>query len=176
MGRSNEEAVQALLDTWVINNNNCKEAWRLQKKAEAAQRADQQRLLDEQAVQERQQREEEVEQERVQAEKKKPKINDFDESRAIDDTITPNPSPYAINKLTNFNYIELYYFTKVDRELSWSQFGVAKNKYLHQIAKLKWPLKHIEALTTFSFNLKIHDYHNKSRDDEALLSYTCHSR
>lgn len=64
----------------------------------------------------------------------------------------------------------------LDRELSWSQFGVAKNNYLHQIAKLKWPPKHIEALTTYFFNLEIHDYCNKSRGDEALLSYACHSR
>ena len=112
VGWSNKEAVQALSDTWIINNNNHKEAWCLQEEAEVAQRADQQRLLDEQAAQERQQREEEAEQERVQAEKKKPKINDFNESRAINDTITPNPSPYPINKLTNFNYVELYYFTK----------------------------------------------------------------
>ena len=64
----------------------------------------------------------------------------------------------------------------LDRKLSWSQFGVAKNNYLHQIAKLKWPPKHIEALTTYFFNLEIHDYCNKSRGDEALLSYACHSR
>lgn len=77
-----------------------------------AHRAEQQRLRDEQAVKERLRREEEAEQERIQVKKKKPKINDFDESKAINDTITPNPSPYAINKLSNFDYAELYYFTK----------------------------------------------------------------
>lgn len=77
-----------------------------------AHRAEQQRLRDEQAVQERLWREEEAEQERIQVKKKKPKINDFDKSKAINDTITPNPSPYAINKLSNFDYAELYYFTK----------------------------------------------------------------
>ena len=217
-GRSNEEAIQSLTDTWVTNNNNRKEIWRLQEEAEAAQRAEQQRLRDEQAEQERLRREEEAEQERIQAEKKKPKINDFDESKAIDDTITPNPSPYAINKLSNFDYVELYYFTKeacaeahlqsrssaedafslassedglvlrsiaaakpsrnvvLDRDLTWSQFGVAKNNYLRQISKLKWPPKHIEALTTFFFNLEIHEYRNKIKGDEALLSYACRSR
>ena len=217
-GRSNEEAIQSLTDTWVTNNNNRKEIWHLQEEAEAAQRAEQQRLRDEQAEQERLRREEEAEQERIQAEKKKPKINDFDKSKAIDDTITPNPSPYAINKLSNFDYVELYYFTKeacaeahlqsrssvedafslassedglvlrsiaaakpsrnvvLDRDLTWSQFGVAKNNYLRQISKLKWPPKHVEALTTFFFNLEIHEYRNKIKGDEALLSYACRSR
>lgn len=217
-GRSNDEAIQTLTDTWVTDNTNRKEAWRLQEEAEAAQRAEQQRLRDEQAELERQQREDEAEQERVLADKKKPKINDFDENKSIDDTIIPNPSPYTINKLTNFDYVELYYFTReacadaqsqtrsiaedafslaksddglvlrsvatakpsrnviLDKDLTWSQFGVAKINYLRQISKLKWPPKHIDALTTFFFNLEIHEYRNRNKGDEALLSYACRSR
>lgn len=217
-GRSNEEAIQSLTDTWLANNNNRKELWRLQEEVEEAQRAEQQRLRDEQAEQERARREAEAEQERIQAEKKKPKINDFDESKAIDDTIIPNPSPYAISKLCNYEYVERCYFTReacaeaqlqsrssaedafslassedglvlrsvatakplrnvvLDRDLTWSQFGVAKNNYLRLVAKHKWPPKHVEALTHFFFNLEIHEYRNITKGDEALLSYACRSR
>jgi hypothetical protein len=44
-------------------------------------------------------------------EKKKPKINDFDEDRMADSVIMPRPSPFALNKLKNFEYVELSYFT-----------------------------------------------------------------
>ncbi|KAH9027318.1 hypothetical protein EDB85DRAFT_1893012 [Lactarius pseudohatsudake] len=45
------------------------------------------------------------------AEKKKPKLNDFDPDRVISDWIEPRPAPYAINKLNNLEYVELDYFT-----------------------------------------------------------------
>jgi hypothetical protein len=49
--------------------------------------------------------------ERKELEKKKPKINDFDENRMADSVIVPRPSPFAINKLKSFEYVELSYFT-----------------------------------------------------------------
>ncbi|KAF8815182.1 hypothetical protein BYT27DRAFT_7307546 [Phlegmacium glaucopus] len=52
-----------------------------------------------------------AEAERKEIEKKKPKINDFDENRMGDELIMPRPSPFAINKLKNFDYVELSYFT-----------------------------------------------------------------
>jgi hypothetical protein len=53
----------------------------------------------------------EAEAERKEAEKKKPKPADFDESRAIGDRIAILPSPFAIKKLDEFSYIELFYFS-----------------------------------------------------------------
>jgi hypothetical protein len=52
-----------------------------------------------------------AEAERKEQEKKKPKINDFDENRMADSLITPRPSPFALNKLKNLEYVELSYFT-----------------------------------------------------------------
>ncbi|KAF8814160.1 hypothetical protein BYT27DRAFT_7082828, partial [Phlegmacium glaucopus] len=49
--------------------------------------------------------------ERKELEKKKPKINDFDENWIGDEVIMPRPSPFAINKLKNFDYVELSSFT-----------------------------------------------------------------
>ncbi|KAG1819993.1 hypothetical protein EV424DRAFT_1539667 [Suillus variegatus] len=45
------------------------------------------------------------------AEKKKPKINDFQTGTAIGNTLTPRPSQYAIHKLKSFKYVELWYFS-----------------------------------------------------------------
>ncbi|KAF8816899.1 hypothetical protein BYT27DRAFT_7062239, partial [Phlegmacium glaucopus] len=52
-----------------------------------------------------------AEAERKELEKKKPKINDFDENQTGDEVIAPRPSPFAINELKNFDYVELSYFT-----------------------------------------------------------------
>ena len=49
--------------------------------------------------------------EKKELEKKKPKINDFDENRMADSVITPRPSPFALNKVKNLEYVELSYFT-----------------------------------------------------------------
>jgi hypothetical protein len=52
-----------------------------------------------------------AEAERKELEKKKPKINDFDENRIAESVIVPRPSPFALNKLKSFEYVELSYFT-----------------------------------------------------------------
>ncbi|KAF8813061.1 hypothetical protein BYT27DRAFT_7251289 [Phlegmacium glaucopus] len=79
----------------------------------------QQQELEEQQIQLRREEEERTreeeervaEAERKELEKKKPKINDFDENRTGDEVIMPRPSAFAINKLKNFDYVELSYFT-----------------------------------------------------------------
>ena len=45
-------------------------------------------------------------------EKKKPKINNFNINSSVGSYITPHPSTYAINKLENFDYVKLFYFTQ----------------------------------------------------------------
>ena len=47
----------------------------------------------------------------MEAEKKKPKINDFDETKQIPSVLPPHPSQYALQKLRQFNYVELWYFS-----------------------------------------------------------------
>lgn len=51
-----------------------------------------------------------AEAERKEIKRKKPKINDFDEDCTSNDHIVSRPSPFALNKLKNFEYIDLYYF------------------------------------------------------------------
>lgn len=45
------------------------------------------------------------------AEKKKPKMNSFSATITVGDTIAPHPSQYTIQKLNNFKYVELWYFS-----------------------------------------------------------------
>ncbi|KIJ06698.1 hypothetical protein PAXINDRAFT_91616, partial [Paxillus involutus ATCC 200175] len=54
---------------------------------------------------------EEVEREHREAEKKKPKMNDFDEATPISNVIVLRPSQYALHKLSTFNYVDLWYFS-----------------------------------------------------------------
>ncbi|KIK90741.1 hypothetical protein PAXRUDRAFT_151284 [Paxillus rubicundulus Ve08.2h10] len=52
----------------------------------------------------------ETERERIEQEKKKPKMNSFDDEVEVGNIIIPRPSQYAILKLKNFEFIELWYF------------------------------------------------------------------
>ncbi|KAF8837056.1 hypothetical protein BDN67DRAFT_909952, partial [Paxillus ammoniavirescens] len=53
----------------------------------------------------------ETERERIELEKKKPKMNDFDNKVEVGNVIIPRPSQYAILKLKKFEFIELWYFS-----------------------------------------------------------------
>jgi hypothetical protein len=68
-------------------------------------------LEQEQELQRQQAREKEEEDTKREAERKKPKINDFDPDTIVPAYIAPRPSGYAINKLKNLQYVELDYFT-----------------------------------------------------------------
>jgi hypothetical protein len=48
----------------------------------------------------------------LEAEKKKPKINDFQEGTMVSSYIAPHPSQYALCCLENFEYLELWYLTQ----------------------------------------------------------------
>ncbi|KAJ7051788.1 hypothetical protein C8F01DRAFT_998993 [Mycena amicta] len=99
-----------LRDAWK-NGNAKKVIWeqQLQRHRDAADAERQ--LREQEAEQVRIQAEKEAEAERKEAEKKKPKLADFDETRIVGDHIAIRPSPFAIKKLEEFSYIELYYFT-----------------------------------------------------------------
>ncbi|KAG1756002.1 hypothetical protein EDB19DRAFT_1823438 [Suillus lakei] len=55
--------------------------------------------------------EQEAEAKLREAEKKKPKINNFKSGTAVSDTLTPRPSQYTIHKLKTFEFVELWYFS-----------------------------------------------------------------
>ena len=105
------QAVERLNAAWDNDHNSWVKAWNLQQEAEQheAQHCQQeQRDLEEQECQ---QAEEESERERREAEKKKPKINDFNENQAPPIVIIPCPLQYAIQKISAFDFVELWYFS-----------------------------------------------------------------
>ena len=50
--------------------------------------------------------------EQKELEKKRPKINDFDDEKMVRDFVLPHPSQIAIGKLKSFSFTELWYFTE----------------------------------------------------------------
>ena len=108
---SNEDIVVRLVELWSHEHNERMRRWNTQQAA-AAQAADEAELQ-RQAQEAEAQRlaEQEAERERSEAEKKKLKINDFDETKQIPSVLPPCPSQYALQKLCQFEYVELWYFS-----------------------------------------------------------------
>ncbi|KAF8814327.1 hypothetical protein BYT27DRAFT_7082527 [Phlegmacium glaucopus] len=50
-------------------------------------------------------------QERIEPEKKKPKMKDFDDAAAVGNYIAPRPAQYALRWIEDFKYVELWYLT-----------------------------------------------------------------
>ncbi|KAH9033900.1 hypothetical protein EDB85DRAFT_2073728 [Lactarius pseudohatsudake] len=106
-----EEATQRLKDTWARENGVKVAAWNAQVEQDRAEQEELDRLAQEEADAQLAQRQKEAEDQFREAEKKKPKLNDFDPDRTISDWIEARPAPYAINRLNNLKYVELDYFT-----------------------------------------------------------------
>ena len=110
-GMTAEEAVQALDNSWNLNHGARVQAWDLQVAEDAAalevQRELQQQEAEAQAAQERQLQEAE----KAEAEKKKPKMKDFDDTITVGNYIAPRPAQYALRRIEDFEYVELWYLT-----------------------------------------------------------------
>jgi len=110
-GMTLEQAVQALIDSWNLGHDVRIQAWDRQVVEEAAnleeQRQRQQQELEAQVNQERLR----LEEERVEAEKKKPKMKSFDNASTIGSYLAPRPAQYALRRMEEFEYVELWYLT-----------------------------------------------------------------
>jgi hypothetical protein len=104
-GATEEQAITQLTNAWNQENQARKETWdrQVEEDQQAANEAERQA---------REQEQDELATARREREKKRPKINDFDLNSSVGSYITPRPSTYAINKLENFDYVELFYFTR----------------------------------------------------------------
>jgi hypothetical protein len=111
-GMTPEQALQALNDSWTQNHDARALAWDQQVADDAAQAA--------QDVNQgpQQQPEDLVPQDppqpgevAVEGEKKKQKMKDFDDAASVGNYIAPRPSQYALRRLEDFEYVELWYFT-----------------------------------------------------------------
>ena len=110
-GDTEEEVIHRLVRSWTLDHDRRVEAWNEEQAAIARTEAE---ALQAQRLQEEETRrlqEAEAEKERLDAEKKKPKMNGFDNALPVSDTIIPRPAQYAIQKINNFDYVELWYFS-----------------------------------------------------------------
>ncbi|KAF8805450.1 hypothetical protein BYT27DRAFT_7213323 [Phlegmacium glaucopus] len=109
-GMTLEQAIQALNESWTQNHD------------ERVQRWDQQVIDDANAAEEalgQLQQEEpqavqvplEQDDDRAEPEKKKLKMKDFDDSTTVGNYIAPRPAQYALKRIEDFEYVELWYLT-----------------------------------------------------------------
>ena len=110
-GLTVEQAVQSLNDSWNLNHLARTQAWDQQVAEDAvaleAQRQQQQQEVEAQAAQEQLEREAE----KAEEEKKKPKMKDFNEDTTVGNFIAPRPAQYALRRIEDFEYVELWYLT-----------------------------------------------------------------
>ena len=104
-------AIDHLVTAWNADHNHRVEDWNAQRKAEALEADHLQREEREREDEARRLEEAEAERERKEAEKKKPKIYDFIADLPPPNTIAPRPSQYALQKISSYNFVELWYFS-----------------------------------------------------------------
>ncbi|KAF8435506.1 hypothetical protein L210DRAFT_962587, partial [Boletus edulis BED1] len=110
-----QQVIERLAAAWETNKIACVAAWNAQKEANA--RAAEEIELAHRAQREEEDRlaREEAEREQRESDKKKPKMNPFAVGSPVADTLIHPPSNYALQKLSTFDYIELWYFTHAGR-------------------------------------------------------------
>ncbi|KAF8129555.1 hypothetical protein EV363DRAFT_1264033 [Boletus edulis] len=147
-GETHEVVADRLAAAWDVEHNERIDAWnRQQDEAHEVEQAVQQAERERQNEQLRLD-EAEAEKERKDAEKKKPKINDFNPDLPPPSVIVPRPSQYALHKLATFEFVEIWYFspdgcaeaTRNHRSQADDAFGLtASNDLLtiHPVASVK---------------------------------------
>jgi hypothetical protein len=110
-GMTLEQAIQALNDSWNQNHVARVQAWeqQVENDAAAAALALQQQQLGQQPGD--LQDPPLPEGEKGEGEKKKLKMKDFDEAATVGNYIAPRPAQYALRRIEDFEYVELWYFT-----------------------------------------------------------------
>jgi hypothetical protein len=111
-GLSEAEAAQALNNTWTMAHEDRIVAWDQQVRDDAEAEEAAMHLAQDHENELLAQKERDLETERREAEKKKPKMNDFDMDLSIEDFIIPRPAAYALRRLDEFEYVELWYFSQ----------------------------------------------------------------
>ena len=107
-GMTPEEAIQALDDSWTQNHTARVQAWDQQvAEDEAAAAAVDPAQQDPQVPPDLPLPGEE----RAEGEKKKLKMKDFDEATKVGNYIALRPAQYALRRVEDFEYVELWYFT-----------------------------------------------------------------
>ncbi|KAF8063371.1 hypothetical protein FPV67DRAFT_1387749, partial [Lyophyllum atratum] len=133
-------------------------------------------------------------------EKKPPKTMPLLVDKEAPRELVNQPSRFALNKLKDFDYIELSYFTPEacdsaakhdfsigseaftfmhvipDEELQWEQMTLASTSMVAHMLKAHWPKEHLEALRTFYYNIINHKWRATRDGYAALLIYQARVR
>ncbi|KAJ7449618.1 hypothetical protein FB451DRAFT_1102566 [Mycena latifolia] len=107
-----EDVVTDLTAAWQAEWDTKKAAWDAQETADQVARDTAAKAASDEAARKQAELDAEIAAEKKEADKKKPKLNDFDSNRGVGDAIAPRPSAYALRKLERFEYVELWYFTR----------------------------------------------------------------
>jgi hypothetical protein len=103
-GRTRDQAIEGLRAAWLAQNNRRKELWDAQVLAD-------QRPRDELEVRAEAMEDHAHVQDDLEIGRRKPKLGAFAEDVTISNKVSLKPSAFAINKLKDMKYIELYCFT-----------------------------------------------------------------
>ena len=109
-GMPEDQALQALDNSWTLNHDARVVAWDQQVADDAAavqQQIPQQQALEDPVPQDLP----DPEEVRDDAEKKKPKMKDFDSDTVVGNYIALRPAQYALRRIEDFYYVELWYLT-----------------------------------------------------------------
>ncbi|KAF8840256.1 hypothetical protein BDN67DRAFT_981227 [Paxillus ammoniavirescens] len=174
-----QQVLDNLVQMWTAEHNQRVAVWNDGQRVEAllAEEAEQVRLVQEREAQRLV--DDEAEREQAELEKKKPKMNNFNDGVEVGNVIIPRPSQYAILRLKNFEFVELWYFSpdgcrdaaKSSSSTMEDTFGISKNSFLVHIEHASWPKKHINALAEFFWHLENHPIRNRRHGDAVMLLY-----
>ncbi|KAJ6460846.1 hypothetical protein C8R47DRAFT_118181, partial [Mycena vitilis] len=110
--KTNADVVDDLTASWQADWDVKKAAWDAQATADQAIRdADAQAAADE-AARKQAAIDADIAAEKKEADRKKPKVNDFDSNRGIADAVALRPSLFALRKLERYEFVEAWYFTR----------------------------------------------------------------
>lgn len=101
-GLTLEQAIQSLNDSWTQTRDKPIQAWDQQVLADNNEAEEAQRLLQEEEQLRLQQKQQDKENKHLEAEKKRPKMNDFEETTIVSNYIAPRPSQYTLCQLENW--------------------------------------------------------------------------
>ena len=106
-----DQAAENLAASWAVQNATQKAAWARQLEADAAiQRVRDQEAEDATAAIQAQ-ADREADDALRDLERRRPKIHTFNPLKSVGADILPHPSPYALEHVKKFEYIELWYFS-----------------------------------------------------------------
>ncbi|OJA14386.1 hypothetical protein AZE42_07739, partial [Rhizopogon vesiculosus] len=137
-GQTDAGIIDRLIQSWTEGHNRRIGEWNRQREEEEQATAEAARARAAQEQEARRQQETEAAKELLEAEKKKPKTNDFSDKHSVGNFIVLRPlSAFKASRAV-----------LADHQLSFSTF-LRANSFLSHISKAKWPQEHVDSLSLF---------------------------